>query len=197
LFSVAILAGGQSRRMGRDKAWLDVGGRPLIERVAAQVKPLTDDLLLSVNTPGRYPSLGLRLVVDIYPRQAALVGIYSALKAARHQHLLAVSCDMPFLNIDLLRHLVNLASTADIVVPVRGPGQFEALHAVYSKTCLPVIHSNLTANRLRIIDVFDDVSVRYVEHEEIARFDRDFNSFFNINTPANWHQAQQMAKILG
>jgi molybdopterin-guanine dinucleotide biosynthesis protein A len=194
LVSIAILAGGQSKRIRRDKAFLEVDGSPLIERILVRVKPLTDDLFISTNSPEKYQQFGLRTVADVYPNKAALGGIYSALKAARHDYVLIVACDMPFLNIDLLQHLINLAPTAEVIIPLIEPSLYEPLFAVYSKNCLPVIKSQLLANRLRIFDFFDEVSVRYVEQDEVAKFDPNFHSFINVNTPADWRKVQTMAK---
>lgn len=194
MVSIAILAGGQSKRMGRDKAFLEVGGSPLIERVLVRVKPLTDDLFISANSPEKYKRFGLRTVTDVYPNKAALGGIYSAIKAARHDNVLILACDIPFLNIDLLQHLINLAPIANVVAPLIEPAQPETLLTVYSKSCLPVIKPQLLANRLRIVDFFDEVSVRYVERDEVAKFDPEFHSFININTPADWRRAQMLAE---
>jgi molybdopterin-guanine dinucleotide biosynthesis protein A len=194
LISIAVLAGGQSKRMGQDKAFMKVGKHRVIERVLNRVNSLTDDLFISTNSLGKYEEFGLRMVRDIYPDKAALGGIYSAIQAARHQHVLVVACDMPFLNANLLRHLIQLAPTADVVTPLIAPPQPETLHTVYSKNCLPAIKSHLQANNLRIIDFFDEVSVRYVDRDEIARFDPDFHSFVNMNTPEEWQSVQTIAK---
>ena len=196
MVSIAILAGGQSKRIGRDKALLEVGGSPLIERVLVRVKPLTDDLFISVNSPEKYKQFGLRTVTDVYPNKAALGGIYSAIKAARYDNVLILACDMPFLNIDLLKHLMKLAPTADVVAPLIEPFQPETLLTVYSKNCLPIIESRLLANRLRIVDFFDEVSARYVEQDEVAKFDPDFHSFINVNTLADWQKVQAIAEEL-
>ena len=194
MISVAVLAGGQSRRMGQDKAFLEIGGLPVIERVLATVRSLTDDLFISANAPQKYIPFGLPIVPDIYPDKAALGGLYSAIKAARHPHVLVVACDMPFLNVALLQHLVELAPTADIVIPLIDPPQPETLHAVYSKNCLPAIETRLLANKLRIIGFFEDVSVRYVERAEVAQFDPHFHSFVNINTPEEWEKVQAITQ---
>jgi len=196
LVSVAIMAGGQSRRMGQDKAWLEVGGQPVIERVLTRVKPLADDVFISANAPDKYQQFGLRIVPDIYPYQAALGGIFSAITAARHSHVLIVACDMPFLNIDLLSYLISLASTAEVIAPLIESDQPQPMHAVYSKNCLPAIQSCLLAGRLRLVDFWGDVSVHYVKRDEIARFDPDFYSFVNLNTPEDWRKAQDLAEKL-
>jgi len=196
LVSIAVLAGGQSKRMGQDKAFLEVGNQMVIERILSRVQPLTDDLFISTNWPNKYRRFGLRLVGDVYPNKAALGGIYSAIHAARHNHVLVVACDMPFLNVDLLRYLINLAPTADVVAPMIEPPQPETMHAVYSKKCLPAIESRLLANRLRIIGFFDDVTVRYVDRAEVAKIDPNFYSFINMNTPEEWQRIQALVEKL-
>jgi molybdopterin-guanine dinucleotide biosynthesis protein A len=194
--SIAILAGGQSTRMGQDKAFLEVGGRRVIDRVLDVISSLSDDLFISTNSPELYHEFGLRLVPDVYPGKAALGGIFSAIQAARHDRVLVVACDMPFLNQKLLQHLIELAPTADVVAPLIDPPQPETLHAIYSKACLPAIEPRLLANRLRIIGFFDEVSVRLVERAEVAQFDPHFYSFLNMNTPEEWARVQAIAESL-
>ncbi len=194
MVSIAILAGGQSRRMGQDKAFLPVGGRPVIERVIAAAAPLTDDLFIGANAPDKFAPYGLRVVPDVYPDKAALGGIYSVIQAARHPHVLVVACDLPFLNASLLQHLIGLAPTADVVIPLIQPPQPETLHAVYSRNCLQPIQKRLVAGQLRVIGFFEEVSVRYVERAEVAQFDPEFHSFINMNTPADWQRVQELAQ---
>lgn len=182
--------------MKRDKAFLEVGGQLVIERILARVKPLTDDLWLITNSPEKYRQFGHRSVPDIYPHRGALGGIYTALNAARYDYVLVVACDMPFLQVELLRHLLHLAPTAEAIIPLMEPSRPETLHAVYSQRCLPAIQTCLQARRLRVTDFFDDVSVRHVKRDEIAKFDPQFHSFININTPAEWRQAQALAAKL-
>ena len=174
--------------MGRDKAFLEVGGRQVIERVLDAVRPLTDDLFIGTNSPEKFVAFGERMVADIYPNKAALGGIYTAIEAARHPHVLIVACDMPLLNQALLKHLISLAPTADVVAPMIDPPQPETMHAVYSKTCLPVIEARLLANKLRIIGFFEEVAVNYVDRAAIQRFDPHFYSFLNMNTPEEWQR---------
>jgi molybdenum cofactor guanylyltransferase len=194
LVSIAVLAGGQSKRMGQNKAFLEVGGQVVIARVLDRVKALTDDLFISTNTPEQYEQFGLRMVGDVYPDKATLGGIYSAIYAARHNHVLVVACDMPFLKRELLHYLIELAPTADVVAPLITPPQPETTHAVYSKTCLPAIEPRLLANKLRVIGFFEEVKVRYVTREEVAPFDPHFHSFVNMNTPEEWEKIKSMSQ---
>jgi molybdopterin-guanine dinucleotide biosynthesis protein A len=190
--SVAVLAGGQSSRMGQDKAWLPVGGRPVVERVVERVAPLSDDVLLIANVHAPYGRLPARLVGDVYPGKGSLGGIYTALQAARYDHCLVVACDMPFLDAGLLRYLIGLAPSYDVVVP-RVEGFPETLHAIYGKRCLEPIQRRLLAGQLKIVGFFDEVRVRYVERDDVACFDPQFRSFMNMNTPADWERLQQLA----
>ncbi len=196
MVSIAILAGGQSKRMGQDKAFLDVGGETVIERVIRTVQPFTDDLFIGTNSPEKYQPFGLRMVPDIYPDKAALGGIYTAISAAHHPHVLILACDMPLLNGALLQHLMSLAPTSDIIAPLIDPPQPETMHAVYSKRCLPAIKERLEANRLRIIGFFEDVRVHYLLRDEVAQLDPNFYSFINMNTPADLEQVRQLVDEL-
>jgi len=190
--SVAILAGGQSKRMGRDKAFLEVNGQLVIERVIAQVAPLTNDLFISTNTPEKFTRFGWPTVSDIYPDKAALGGIYTAIHTAKYDQVLIVACDMPLLNQPLLQYLIDLAPTADVIAPIIAPPQPETLHTVYSKNCLAPIERRLLANQLRVIGFFADVIVRYVSASEVTNFDPNYNSFINMNTPHEWEHVRQL-----
>lgn len=190
---MAILAGGQSRRMGQNKAFLPVGGRPVIERVLERVGSLSDDVTLVTNSPDTYRHLGCRMVGDVYPGKGSLGGIYTAVHAAGYTHCLVVACDMPFLNIDLLCHLFKLASGFDVVVP-RVEGFPETMHAVYGKGCLKTIERCILEDQLKIVAFLDHVRVRYLERDEVARFDPTFRSFLNMNSPEDWERLQKMAQ---
>jgi molybdopterin-guanine dinucleotide biosynthesis protein A len=190
MVSVAILAGGQSIRMGRDKSLLRLGDRLLIEWVIDRVKPLTDDLFINTNSPEKFSQFDLRCIPDIYPGRAALGGIYSALAAARYPRVLVLACDMPFLNTALLQYLVDLAPAAEAVVPVVDSGSPQMLHAIYGKGAVSAIEIRLHNNNLRIAAILEDISVRYVTRDEIMLFDPQFLSFFNLNTPDDWKTAR-------
>ncbi len=192
MVSTAILAGGKSSRMGQDKAFLEVGGQTVISRIIEQLAPLTDDLFISTNTPQKYQQFNLRLVSDVFPDKAALGGLYSVIQAAKHPQVLVVACDMPLLNRPLLEYLIELAPTADVVIPLINPPQPETMQAVYSKRCLPAIETRLHANKLRVIGFFEDVTVRYVSKDEVTRFDPNLHAFINMNTPDDWAMVKQL-----
>lgn len=186
-FSVVILAGGQSQRLGRDKALLEVDGQPLIRRTVQLLSALGDDLIIVTNHPARYEPLALpaRLIPDEQPGFGALMGVYSGLKAARHPYALAVACDMPFLNLDLLGYMRSLVEGQDVVIPRSGE-LLEPLHAIYGRACLPAMKRKLDQGCRQVIAFFPEVRVRHVEEDEIRRFDPQSLSFVNVNTLEDW-----------
>jgi len=188
--TVAIQSGGKSSRMGTDKAFVLFDGRPMIEVVRAAVAGLGDELILITNKPEQYAHLGLPMFGDLYPETGPLGGIYTALHAASHPHVLVVACDMPWLNRPLLEYMVGLRQTADVVVP-RWDKFPEPLHAVYSKACLEPIREKLEADMLKITAFYGRVSVRFVDRGEIERFDPDGRSFVNVNTPDDLAERQR------
>lgn len=193
-----ILAGGRSRRLGRDKAVEPFDGQPLIRRVIERVPPLTDEIVVVVADTARGQALPLdvdhRVAVDIYPDGGSLGGIFSGLSAASNDWGLVVACDMPFLNRQLLEHMLGLRADCDAVVPQ--PGAFpEPTHALYSRACLPHIEARLQANDLKISGFFEEVRVRYLDEEEVRRFDPELLSFFNVNSPEDLAQAHALAAV--
>jgi len=190
--SVVILAGGQSRRLGQDKSLLLIDGQPLLGRIVDTVRTLSDDLVVVTNDPERYLSyeLPVRMISDVRPGVGALMGLYSGLRAVRGEYALMVGCDMPFLNLPLLRFLISLAPGVDVVIPQIGD-KVEPLHAVYSQACLAPMSRSLEQGCRQIISFFDEVRVRYVEQPEIDRFDPEHLSFLNINTPQDWERVQE------
>jgi molybdopterin-guanine dinucleotide biosynthesis protein A len=184
-----VLAGGKSFRLGRNKALEEISGRCLIERVMERLSLLGNDIVVVTSSRGQIPDLGVKIVTDSYPGKGNLVGIYSGLKEASSHHALVVGCDMPLLNVALLRYLTEISSGFDVVIPRVGD-ELEPLHAIYSKNCLSPIEATLGEGKFRISDFFPAVRVRYVESVEIDRFDPHHRSFFNVNSEADLVRAQ-------
>lgn len=184
-----VLAGGKSLRLGREKALEEIGGRSLIERVIERLSLLGNEIIVVTSSSDQLPDLGVKRVIDSYPGKGNLVGIYSGLKEVASSHSLVVGCDMPFLNIDLLRYIMELSPGFDVVIPRVNEG-VEPLHAVYSKNCLAPIEVYLREGRLKIFDLLPELKVRYVDNAEIERFDPRHLSFFNINSEADLERAR-------
>lgn len=191
-----ILAGGLSRRLGRDKAVEPIDGQPLVGRVMDALSGIADELVVVVNTPQRGQELPLRdsavVAVDIYPNAGSLGGIFTGLSSASNQWGIVVACDMPFLNLDLLSYLLSFRESHDAVVPVLD-GRPEPTHAAYSKVCLSAIKARLEANDLKIARFFDDVRVKYVSQRRVEEIDPRRRSFFNVNTEEDLARARLLA----
>lgn len=183
------MAGGKSQRLGRDKALLVVEGETLLARALRIVGTVTSEQLV-VGSPERATQApNTRVVSDELPGSGPLGGIYTALRAASHDRLLVVACDMPFLNPALLRHLLSLAEGYDVVLPFL-EGRGEQLHAVYAHDCLEAIAQQLESGDFKIDRFFSRVRVRRVEENELRRHDPELRSFWNVNTPEDWERAQ-------
>jgi molybdopterin-guanine dinucleotide biosynthesis protein A len=191
MLSIAIQAGGRSERMGRDKARVLLAGRPLITHVLERVAHLGSDILVTTNAPDEYAFLGVRLAGDEQPGAGALAGLRTALRAARHETVLVLACDLPFVCLPLLEHQLQLAPGADAVVP-RWRGELEPLHAVYRRTCLPAIEQSLAEGRRRMISFLPAVRLTVVEEDRVANYDPDGLTFFNVNTPDDLQAAERI-----
>lgn len=190
-WTVAINAGGKSSRMGVDKSFVPLLGKPMIEHVIARVADLGQrETILVTNKPDLYAHLGLPMFEDALPDKGSLGGIYTALLNSASEYTLCVACDMPFLNPDLLRHMIGLITPdVDVIVP-RVDGYPEGMHAVYRRRCAEPIRRKLDADRLKIIGFYDEVRVRTLDEDEWRPLDPRGLSFRNINTPDELREAQ-------
>jgi len=192
--SVLILAGGQSRRMGQDKSWIDLDGATLVEHVALRLSPIAAEIIFGTNHPARYLELGRRLSVPvrIAPDRllgaGPLAGLEAGLNAARSPLVLAVASDMPLVHLGLLRHMIAISGPYEAVIPrlASRDGTHllpEPLHAVYRRSCGPTISRHLDAGARRLISFLPDLNVRYVDPDELTAHDPRLRSFANANTP--------------
>ena len=190
--SGAVLAGGLSRRMGQDKALVSLrpGEPPLAGLVLDRLVTVADDRFLIASDRPHYARFGVRIVPDHYPGAGALGGIATALMASVHECCFVVACDMPLLNLALLKWMAAEPRDYDVLIP-HVPGKsrqggdlvYHTLHAIYARSCLAAIEPRLAAGDLRVISFFPDVRVRSIDLARIARFDPHLHSFFNANTP--------------
>ena len=193
--SCIVLAGGKGLRLGRYKALVEVDGESLLQRVVSRLSFLDSDIIIVIGKSSKPPKLTdyprLRTVTDAYAGKGPLVGIYSGLLASNSFRNLVVACDMPFLNQALIRYMLDISSGFDLVIPRVGD-MVEPLHAVYSKNCLSAMSRLIEEGNFKIDRFFSLVKVRYVEAEEIERFDPEHLSFFNINSEADLKKAREL-----
>lgn len=189
-----ILAGGKSSRLGRDKALLPwptgSSETTLLHHVHTVMASVCADVIVVGN---RTDLAGYRVVPDISPVGSSLTGLVSGMQAARTSLVLAVACDMPFLNGRLLRALIELATEEwDAVAPALRD-EPETLHTVYHRRCLPTATRMLRAGDLRLARLLERLRVRAVSSHEVFALDPDLASCSNINTPEELAQARQRA----
>lgn len=196
MLTLVIQAGGESRRMGADKALLLFLGQPLILRPLNRLASLADEVLVTSNQPEGYHFLGLSPIPDLLPGLGALGGLYTALSVARYPYVAVVACDMPFANLAIfaLEFFLLKQGGSDAVVP-RSEDGTEPFHAIYRReTCLPYIQDALEAGMRRVDSWFAQVTIRYLEPAEYLAYDPDQLAFLNINKPEEMQEAEEIAR---
>jgi molybdopterin-guanine dinucleotide biosynthesis protein A len=180
-----VLAGGAASRYGGLPKGLErVGGRRIIDRVAAALGEVTDDLLLIANDPAGAGWLpGIRVGQDVVPNAGGLGGIHAALHHAGRP-VLVVAWDMPFVPAGLLRRLRELGDSSDVAVPESGSRRgVEPLCAFYAPSCLPAIEQSLSSGDLRVVGFHARVRVARLPASEVSAFGDPELLFMNVNTP--------------
>ena len=205
MLTVCIQAGGQSSRMGEDKALKTFLGRPLIQRVVERLSPIADELIVTTNRPDDYRFLDLPLFSDLKPDRGALGGLYTAIASATNPIVAVVACDMPFASPALLEAASKILTDENVDVVIarvasrakragKSEEGYEPLHAVYrTETCKPAIQAAIAADQWKVIAWFPQVKVRVLTSEEIERYDPSGLAFWNVNTPEEFAQAEKIA----
>jgi molybdopterin-guanine dinucleotide biosynthesis protein A len=180
-----ILAGGKSRRMGSNKAFLRYGDTTFIEHQVMMLRKIFDEIILSANDVNAYSRLKLPVVSDLIPEKGPLSGICAGLSRAKSSHAFVIACDMPFINEKLILYLKSLINGYDVVVPQTSHG-LEPMHAFYSRNCIQPMRRCLEEGRLRIVDFFSEVKVKIIGEREFAGLDASMQSLVNLNTPEEY-----------
>jgi molybdopterin-guanine dinucleotide biosynthesis protein A len=183
-FSAVILAGGKSSRMGRDKVFLEVGGRTLLDRqIDTLVAAGAEDILISGRSGVDYSAFGCRVLTDEFPGAGPLAGIHAALKVSRQPLVLVLAVDLPEMNAMFLRSLLMAATAGRGVVPRVG-GRVEPLAAVYPRTALPLVERMLAQGK-HAAQSFAGTCVQagLAAYEDVP--DNFARLFKNLNSPAD------------
>ena len=200
-----ILAGGQSRRMGVNKAFVEFHGRTLIERTIDTLRSICGEIVIVANEREAYARFEATTVPDSVPDFGPLAGLHAGLSMMRAELGLAVAVDMPFLNPHLLRAMIRAATGWDAVIPALAAGlsadavrrnrakdlDMHPLHAVYRRTCLPPIQAAIDRDDRRLNAFFNDVRVRYFSADEARAHDPELRSLINVNDPDELAQARR------
>lgn len=185
-----ILAGGKSRRMGRNKALLDLGGLTLIERVAGVMSGVCREIIIAGGDPGALGSLGYPVVPDAYPGCGPLSGIHAGIMAAGSQYCFISACDIPFLSEKLIRRVVSEAEGYDAVILMHGEF-YEPLCSLYGRAFAAAAETSIKKGAYKVMQSLELVKWKplAVEAGEFPDLER---SIFNINTPGDYEKAKKL-----
>lgn len=187
----AILAGGRNTRMeGRNKAFLEIDGRTILDRLIDTLTPLFPEIVLVTRQPELYAGRPIRIVEDIFQARASLTGLHAALANATTPWTFVCPCDAPFVQPALIRLLLSAVSTeVDAVVP--GIGQYyEPLCALYAQSCLAPIAAQLSREEFKITGFFRHIRLKVISEAQIREVDPQMRSFLNVNTPEVYQALQ-------
>jgi molybdenum cofactor guanylyltransferase len=194
MLTLAILAGGKSKRMGRDKSVLPFQGEVLIQRIINRLAGLASEVIIIAPRTQESVTMGFRVEEDLLPERGPLGGLFTALSATTNEAVALVACDMPFVSAELFIYQLDIlvADNVDVVVPSSEKG-LEPLHAIYRRnTSLPVVRRAINSGEQRLISWFPDVKVRILSRDETRHFDPRGLSFLNINTPEELALAERL-----
>lgn len=188
--AAVILAGGQSRRMGRDKPSLPLGKGTLLTHAIDLYRPFFGELAVSVNRLGRYDTAGVREIVDIHRNIGPMAGLHAALKALPGHTLLFAAADLPYADPKLALALLERLGGHDACVIKRNNGRYEPLFAVYTDRCLTAAEACIQAERYALNAIYPHIKLMAVEEAELPQFDME-RLFRNVNTPQEYEAALQ------
>lgn len=198
-----VLAGGRSRRMGRDKAFIELAGRPLIQWVLDAVEAVSDKQLIVARDARGLEGFGPSVVTDQLPARGPLTGLHAGLKAAETDLCLVVACDLPLVRSDLLVLLRRAVGPMHAAIPYLGegpipePGQFatareaglQPLLAAYRRRCIQPLEKLLLEGSMPTNALISMIKTRIVGPEEWGAVDPHGRSFFNVNAPDDLEEA--------
>jgi len=187
--SISILAGGQSSRMGQPKSFVQLAGKSLIDHLLERIQLLQYPIQIIANDLNAYETFGFPVFPDIHTGKGALGGIYTALTYSPTLYTLCLACDMPFINTNLISHLVSQTTDYDAVVPIVNDYP-EGLHTIYHQRCKVKIEQQIYQDSLQLGQLFHLLNVRFIPETTLRRFDPNLHAFINLNTPQELEHAE-------
>lgn len=195
----AIQAGGRSSRMGKDKSWLVLDARPMIEHVLMAAQPVADRLVIVIHPANpnlaRYAQLAAQweaeLLDDLHDHRGPLGGIETALRqCSENEAALILACDLPFVTAEFLQLLqaIHASAASDLTVPLDAAGRPQMLAAIYAQACLPRVSALLAANELKAQGLQERVTTRCVRWAEYSHLAAAERLLHNINAPTDLRQ---------
>ncbi len=189
-----ILAGGKNSRLpGKKKTFQKIGDSMILENIHGLFSRLFKEIIIVVNDPRDFADLDMTIVTDIIPAKCALAGLHAGLFYASYPYIYTTACDTPFIKQSVVEHIMGQIEPGfDVIIP-RTDGGFEALSAVYSKDCIPLIEDNLKKGVFMIKKFFRKKRVKEIPVEQFKALDPQMQFIFNVNTPEDLKKARLMA----
>lgn len=190
--SGVILAGGENSRLsGRNKAFIEIKGERILDRICDIFKELFQEIVVVTKDPLLYIQEDIKIAADVFPIRSSLTGIHAGLFYSTTPFVFFTACDTPFLKKEMVETILDhIEQGTDVIIPQTDEG-LEPLCAVYSKNCLPIAERYLVQNKLKIVRVFQGVRVKKIPEKVLRLNDPDLISFFNINTPEDLVRAEK------
>lgn len=198
--SAAVLAGGDSKRMNRDKSLMTLGSKTMIEHVVNKLREISDEIIIVTDTSESYCDMFDDVIFRgdqiKTPEKNSFVGLYSGILTSKNDYTFIVACDMPFLNLNLIKEMVKLLDGQDVLVPMLD-GYYQPLHAIYKKSCLGIAKQLILNGQYKISNLIDsdNLSVDILQEDFILKFDPYLYSFLNINTYEEFLRAKKIYKF--
>jgi len=186
-----ILAGGESKRMGQDKAWLELAGESLLNRAIENLKPLFEHIIISVREP--QAGISLPQICDADEACGPIMGIRRILEKVDTNWVFVVAVDMPFISADLVRFLAKKRADKQVVAPMIDE-HVQPLLAYYAKGCLPAMQQQIADNHRSLRRLIDRVDSLIVQKDELERFDVNLMSFLDLDSLKDLKYAENIIK---
>jgi molybdopterin-guanine dinucleotide biosynthesis protein A len=194
--SAFILSGGKSSRIGTNKSFLVIDGKPLIQRLSELLDSIFQEVVISSNETELYEFLGKKIIKDIFPGRGPLSGIHSALSSTASERNFIISCDMPFISSELIKYIMEFKSDASIVIPI-AEERIQPLCGIYSKIILSEVELLLIESQDKdkglkgsIYELLSRVQSEIIDVTKMKFYHP--NLFFNINTPDDYLYAKKI-----
>lgn len=185
--TAVILAGGQSRRMKRDKLALPFGTETLLASVVSRFSACFDKVYLSVAEAGKYPEIKAARLTDIYKGCGPMGGLHAALKSAEDEGVFLVAADLPYSDPLAAKRIIELAGESDICITTDGESRYEPLFGYYNKSILPLVENALQTGDFKLTALFDKIRLRVVTKEELGSLFTE-KLLLNINYPEDYER---------
>ena len=189
-----VLSGGKSSRMGKNKAFLEVGSKRILDHIVDTLQTLipTENIILVTNSPQDYAYLRIKTVTDLIAGLGPLSGIHAGLYYTEKYYNLVVACDMPFISVELAQILFEEAAGFDVAVP-KIEEKLHPLFAVYAKNCLKPIEKALKKGIYQVAAVYPELKVNYVNLQDLSLGEVDLEKVLvNVNTPEDLEKAKRI-----